>query len=391
MSNHLDNRMQGFVLRSLLLAAIFALPACSADKMAPELMTTEVEEPADGTVEITARQFEAAGMQLGNIAQTSFRNTVKATGMLDVPPQYRATVNSYFGGTVQHLKLIPGEYVNKGQRLFSLENPDFVQVQQDYLEAKGQLAYLKADYERQKNLSADNVASQKSFLKAESEYTVTRVRVESLAKRLGLMGINPESLSIDNLRTSLDVLAPISGYVTAVLVTRGVFLPAAEPALTIINTEHLHLELNIFEKDLAKVKVGQHIEFALQEETDRPYNAKVHLVNRSVDEANRTIRVHGHLDDELLSDGFSPGMYVEADIYANSQLKSSLPESALVEVEGSYYALVLQDSTAGGYVFAERVVEVGEMSEGYVEVLNAKDFEAGTHFLTKGGFNLIGE
>lgn len=375
----------------VVLVLVLGSVACNSASETQAIQPAEPELPTNGMVELTKQQFESAGMQLGLLTATDFKEVVRATGMFDVPPEYQATVSSYFGGTVKQLKLIPGEYVKKGQLLFVLENPDFVQVQQDYLEAKGQLTYLKSDYERQKNLSADNVTSQKNFLKAEAEYTVTRVKLEALAKRLSLMHIDPVTLSVENLQTSLNVRSPISGYVTEVNTSRGMFLNPSAPALSIINTEHLHLELNIFEKDIAKVKIGQTIQFSIQGAEGVQYPGSVHLINRTVDEESRTLRVHGHLDDEKLSKQFSPGMYVEAEIFTTSSAKASLPDDALVEVEGQYFTLILQDSTASGYTFQEREVKVGESSNGFVEVKNASDFAAGSRFLVKGGFNLIGE
>lgn len=383
--------MKSRILFFVVLAFLVVSAGCSSEADAPVMESATDATPADGSFELTTRQFETSGMELGNLAMKPFNTVVKATGMFDVPPQYQATVNSYYGGTVKGLKLIPGEYVKSGQLLFVLENPEFIQIQQDYLEAKGQLAYLKSDFERQRNLAEDNVTSQKNFLKAESDYTVMRVKVESLGKRLELMNIDPANLTVENLRTSLNVTAPIRGYITQVNISRGTFLNPSEPALSIINTDHLHLELNIFEKDLAKVKVGQKIEFAIQDDESAKFPASVHLVNRTVDEANRTIRVHGHLENEKSSPQFSPGMYVEAEIYTTSQSKASLPENTLVELEGKYYTLVLQDSTAAGYTFAQREVEVGEIRDGFAEVLNAQSFDKGARFLTKGAFNLISE
>src|SRR5690606_5502627 len=114
--------------------------------------------------------------------------------MIDVRPQSRAQVGSSFGGTVRQINLLPGQKVRKGQILFTLEDPEYVKMQQDYLESKGQLAYLESDYKRQKDLAQDNVSSQKVFLKAKSEYEVTRGRMASLEKILSLMNINPNTL-----------------------------------------------------------------------------------------------------------------------------------------------------------------------------------------------------
>jgi cobalt-zinc-cadmium efflux system membrane fusion protein len=357
-------------------------------EMAEDTTASTAEE---GVYELSAKQFESSGMELGQMEIKTFHEVVKANGIIDVPPEYRASVSSYFSGTVKDIRLITGEEVQKGQLLFTLENPDFVQMQQDFLEAKGQLSYLKSDYDRQKNLAEDSVSSQKKFLKAESDYTVTKVKMESIAKKLALMNIDPNSLTMENIQTTIRVNAPIGGFVTRVGISRGSFLSPSESAVDIVNTEHLHLELNVFEKDLPKIKVGQTIQFRIQEDRSREYEAEVHLVNKTVDPVHRTIGIHGHLMDEETAARLSPGMYIESEIYAASVSKAALPEEALVEIDGKYYALVVQGNSNEDYSLEQTEISAGESNDGFVEILNPQDFNENTQFLVKGAFNLITE
>jgi len=382
--------MKNLIITCLILPAVMILASCSSDseKMAQEKPT---ESSLNSEYQLTANQFQSSGMQLGRMSEKSFHEVVRAIGMFDVPPENRASVTSYFGGTVKKLELLPGEEVRKGQILFVLENPDYVQMQQDYLEAKGQLKYLKSDYERQKNLIEGKVTSEKNYLKAESDYTVTKVKVESLGRKLSLMNINPNTLTMDNIRTTINIYSPINGYITEVNISRGTFLNPSQTAITIVDTDHLHLELNIFEKDLSKVKIGQPIRFSIQEENKKEYKASVYLVNKSVNTENRKIGIHGHLSDENESSMFNPGMYVEADIYAASESMMSLPQEALVDVDGRMYVLVLESESDGKYQFGKREVKTGKSNDGYTEILNTQDFQDSTKFLVKGAFNLIKE
>ena len=382
--------MRNGLINALIFAVVMTVTSCSSDnenasgEMAPEAT-------AESDYAITENQFQSSQMKMGNLEMTEFHNIVSAKGMVDVPPQYRASVSTYFGGTVKDLELLTGELVKKGQTLFVLENPEYVQMQQDYLEAKGQLTYLKSDYERQKNLVQDNVTSQKNYLKAESDYTVTKVKVESLGKKLKMMNIDPNKLTMENMSSTISINSPVEGYVTAINVTRGVFLNPSQTAISIVNTSHLHLELNIFEKDLSKVRVGQKLKFKIQDDDDKEYDGSVHLVNKSVDPENRTIGIHGHLSDEKLTERFNPGMYVEADIYTASEAKPSLPNEALVDIDGQMYVLVVESSLDGNYVFEKKDVKTGLSNREFTEILNAEDFNEDTKFLVRGAFNMIKE
>ena len=86
--------------------------------------------------------------------------------MIDVPPENRASVTAFMGGFVKKTPLLVGDRVKKGQLLVVLENQEFVQMQQDYLEVFNQLDYLKAEFERNQTLFKEKIASQKNFLQA---------------------------------------------------------------------------------------------------------------------------------------------------------------------------------------------------------------------------------
>ncbi len=387
MKKHTNNRF----ISCLIGTALLTLVACSSNNDAPISIEADSTASTEGNYELTGKQFESSNMKLGKLEMKEFHNVVKANGVFDVPPKNRASVSSYFGGTVKEIQLLPGERVKKGQLLFVLENPDYIQLQQDYLEAKEQLSYLKSDYEREKKLVADNVTSEKNYLKSEADYTVTRVRVESLGKKLKLMNINPNTLTTENIRTTIYITSPINGYITAINISRGIFLNPSQTAISLVDIDHLHLELNIFEKDLPKIKVGQEIEFRIEEDNNKRYKASVYLVNKTIDPENRTIGVHGHLADDKSSNTFNPGMYVEAEIYTSSESKASLPQNAIVELDNKAYVLVLENKSDKTYSFVQKEVKTGTSNNGYVEILNAEDFNENTAFLTIGAFNLITE
>ena len=383
--------MKKLIASYLFVSAIVLLVACSSKDSAATADNMNNEKSREDVYELSTLQFNSSDMKLGKLEMQVFNEVVKANGMFDVPPQNNASISSYFGGVVKDIELIPGERVKKGQVLFTLENPDYVQLQQDFLESQGQLTYLKSDYERQKNLAQDNITSQKNFLKSESDYNVTRVKYESLGKKLELLNINPSTLTIENIRTAVNVIAPINGYVTEVNITRGSFLNPSDVAMVIVDASHLHLVLNIFEKDLAKVKVGQPIHFRIQDDQSKQYEGSVYMVNKTVDAENRTIGVHGHITDEKLTSRFNPGVYLQAEIYTTSDSRLALPQGALVEVEDKYYVLILDKSSVDGYSFIEKEVKIGVSNNDNVEILNAKDFSENTEFLIKGAFNLIKE
>lgn len=374
-------------LKGTLVLLLVILASCNSKNPSEAAETNPSENMDSDTITITESQFVASNMALGKLTLQDFSTSIKANGMFDVPPENKASVSAYFAGYVKNISLLPGDAVKKGQVLFTIENPEYVQVQQDFLEAKGRLHYLKSDYNRQKLLLDDQVTSQKSFLKAESEYTVNLVQFQALKKKLGLMNINSNTLTGENIRSVISVLSPLSGYVTSIAVDKGMFLNPTDVAMTITNNDRLHIALKIFEKDLPMVKVGQTIRVKLQNDNKQVYEGKVHLVNKAINMEERTIDVHGDLINEVDAKLFAPGMYVEAEIIIATEKFLALPQEAVANIEKDFFVLVKQNETS----FKRMPVKIGDTDNGFVQIINADDFDSNTEFLTKGAFNLISE
>jgi cobalt-zinc-cadmium efflux system membrane fusion protein len=260
---------------------VAVLSSCGSSNQENQEQT--VEQVGNAVIHITKKQFEASELQLGGLSTQTFQEVVVTNGRLVASPESKANVSSYFAGSVKEIKLQIGQKVEKGQVLFVLEHPDFIQFQQDFLEASGRLLAVKADYERQKNLAAEQVSSQKNFQMAESEYKVLEVRIKAMAKKLTLMGINPNTLTQNDIKSTIAVKAPIAGYVTSLNLFLGAYLNPGETALTIIDTEDLQVELQIFEQDIHQIQIGQKVIFHVQNKPEQSFEGTISAINRAVD------------------------------------------------------------------------------------------------------------
>jgi membrane fusion protein, heavy metal efflux system len=387
MTTMFNNFKNILTVKGLLLIATVSLVSCNSKTKEDAIIIETSESTEKDVLTITETQFVSSNMELGKITKQKFSTSVKANGMFDVPPENKATISAYFAGYVKNTSLLPGDAVKKGQVLFTLENPEYVQIQQDFLEAKSKLNYLKADYERQKTLVADNVTSQKNYLKSESEYKVTLAQYQSLQKKLSMMNINSNALTGETISSVISVTSPISGIATSIEVTKGMFLNPSVVAMTVTNTEHLHLELKIFENDLPLIKEEQPIKIHLQNNSKQIYYGTVHLINRAINPSERTIDIHGDLVNEDDAKLFAPGMYLEAEIITSNDVLDALPTEAVINIDNTNYAILKQNTTT----FRKVPVQVGKSSNGFIEILNASEFKADSEFLTKGAFNLITE
>jgi cobalt-zinc-cadmium efflux system membrane fusion protein len=378
-----------YLNKYIIIGIVGILSACSEEKSSNEEQMTLISESNE--IVVTKDQFMDSNMELTQMSMQPFSDELLINGKLDVPPEYKAAVSAYFGGYVKSISILPGQQIKKGQTLFMLENPEFIKMQEAFLENSGQLAFLKNDYERKEALWKDNVSSEKEYLKAKADYESAKARVASLKNQLGLVNINTRNLSSENIRSVVRITAPIGGYINAVHAEKGKYLEPRDVAVMITNPDHMHVELNVYEKDYDKLSIGQELTFQLQNKPNINYPAKVYLINRYIENDHRIVKVHGHLIDESKNKELVPGMYLEAQLKTSKSKMHALPETAIINIDKEYYALKLEKQTDSSYTFSKKLVDVGNLSNDYRPLLNSDSFDENTQFLSKGAFSLISE
>lgn len=368
------------------LAVLFLLLMGCGNNNKPET-ESETQEETSGIV-VTQAQFQSNGFTLGKLEKRAFPKIVETSGTIDVPPENRASITAFMGGFVKTTSLLIGDQVKKGQLVVTLENQEFVKMQQEYLEVFNQLDFLRSEFERNQTLFEEKIASQKNYLLAKSNYETAKARYQGLKEQLQMLNISPSKVEQGNITSVTPIYAPISGSVTQMNVAKGSYVSPATEILEIMDNDHIHLELTVFEKDILRVKKDQKIRFRIPEASENVFDAKVYLVGKSIDDDTRTIQVHGHLEHEEDAN-FLPGMFVEAMILTDTAQNTSLPEEAVIESEGTFYVLRLIEQKDGNYVFERLPIEKGNTFDGYTE-LNSSGLTETDRFLTKGVFDLIG-
>lgn len=364
-----------------------ALALCSCRKSEkPEPVSVNSQEDND-QITLTTAQFEGENIQLGLITEHDFTETVVVNGMIDVPPHNKSRVTTFMGGYITKTPLLVGDQVKKGQLLVTMENTEYVALQQEFMEIAEQLNYLKNEFTRQKTLFDEQITSEKNFLKAESTYKSSLAQYNGLKKKLQMLNINPNAVLNGQLTSTINIYAPISGFVTLVNVSNGTFVDASDVIMEIVEIDHIHLELSVFEKDIMKIKKGQKITFKIPEASNKTYLADVHLVGTTIDETSRRVQVHGHIDND--EEKFIIGMFVEAAIHIDETQRMGLPKEAIVTLGEHNYIFVLKEKTPENYIFSKIEVETGIASENFVEIL--KPYKLKAKIIIKGSNMLFNE
>ncbi|MDD4514627.1 efflux RND transporter periplasmic adaptor subunit [Massilibacteroides sp.] len=378
--------MKKFTPYIFLVLAIVFFNSCGGEKKSPEDENTEKED--NSLFEVTQEQFNSMKMEVSTLQEREFDNTIKASGKIDVPPKSRAKVSSFVGGYVKTTSLLVGDKVSKGQPLLTLESPEYIDLQQSYLEIAGQMEYLKSEYERQKTLFDEKISSQKKYLEADSDYKRAKATYESLRQKLNMLRINPAQVEQGKFSSYITVYSPISGDITAINANVGMAISPTDVIMEIVETQAMHLELAVFEKDIFNLKTGQKIRFAVPQVGSQEFEAKVTQIGKSVEGNDRIINVYASLDSDT-KQKLITGMFVEAQLIADSRNALSVPFDAVTTEEGNNFLLVLESEKDGVYTFRKTLVKAGERNGDWIEIIPDDKFSSNTKVLIKGAYDVV--
>lgn len=395
---------------SLLLMAFFTtLIACGNKEKTENIEDPKVQsKEAESTIaSLSNEQIKTVDIQYGSIEQKQLSATLKVNGALRVPNNYKANVTSLYGGVIKTINVQLGDFVKKGQLIATIANPQFIQLQEEYLSTTSKIIFAEQEVARQKELNEGNAGALKNYQSANAELKSMRTRRASLQQQIQLMGINPNSLNNSNLRSALSVTSPISGTISNVFSNIGSYVDVSSPLAEIVDNSQLHLDLNIFEKDLPLIKIGQIIHFRITNNSGEDYNAKVYSIGAAFENESKSIPIHATVQGN--KSGLIDGMNITAIVSLNDVTTTAIPNEAIVSTDGKDYIFVVINNQAaeekpeGAKVKNENVakskiketenvnfekIEVakGVSNMGYTAITLVKDLPANAKIVIKGAF-----
>lgn len=381
-----------------------------AAKKEEEGHTEEHENP--NTATLTDEQIKSIGIELGMIEQKQLTASIKANGVLKVPNQNKASVNSIYSGVIKSLLVQPGNYVSKGQTIATVANPYFIQAQSEYLNITAKIALAELEVKRQQELNAGNAGALKNLQAAETALRTLRTEKSTYAQQIQLMGIHPASLQNGKLVSVLAIHSPISGVVSNVMVKMGSYVDVTTAVAEIVDNSQLHLDLFVYEKDLSKLKNNQVIHFTATNNPGKEYDARVYSLGSSFEGESKAITVHAKVAGEKT--GLIDGMNVTAVISLEQSTVPAVPDDAIVTVDGQDYIFMLsgdhgeeeqkaadKDSVKSkesqeqkenekvertGKTFERVPVAKGKSDVGYTEITLVKEIPKDAKIVVKGAF-----
>lgn len=403
--------INNIVFGILVLVAIFAFNACTNNHKEgdghnhgteAETTTDEHEEEEENVAVLTDEQMKAVGIEIGSIEQKQLSATLKANGALRVPNSNKANATSLFGGVIKSLNVEIGDFVRKGQVIATISNPQFIQLQEEYLSINSRIEFAEQEVARQRELNEGNAGAKKNLQSATTELNTLRTRKASLQQQIQMMGINPASLSNSNLKSSLVVTSPISGTISNVFAKIGSYVDVSSPIAEIIENTALHLDLQVYEKDIPLIKIGQKIDFVVTNNPNKTYSAEVYSIGSSFSGESKTIAVHSKITGDKA--GLIDGMSITGMVSLDDVLSTAVPNDAIVNADGKYYIFLVKEreeeahdhkegeahdhnhGSEKGTQFVRMEVVKGATQLGYTAITPVSEIPHGAHIVVKGAF-----
>lgn len=362
----------------IIIYSLLVLFSCN-NKQVQEEQTPE--QSKRNSITITDAQYKNAGLVTGKMETRTISSVLKLNGKIDVPPQNMISISVPLGGYLKSTKLLPGMHVVKGEVLAVMEDPQYVELQQDYLTAKAQFEFDEAEYNRQKELNQSKASSDKIFEQTKATYQSHYILIKSLEQKLRLIGLNPDKLTANTISRSVNIYSPINGFVSAVNVNIGKYVTPSDVIFELVDPNDIHLALTVFDKDVSKLAIGQKLFAFTNIHPEVRHAGEIILISKNLSNDN-AVQVHCHF--EKYDKTLLPGMFMNADIELLENNVTALPDEAIVRYENKQYVFIVK----GNHQFEMQEVQIGNSENGFTEILTAEKIKEST-FVTVGSYHLL--
>ncbi len=328
---------------AIIMSAVLFVSCNSGKSQKGEKPEEHEEHGQENVVFLNENQIKALDLKLGGFEMRNLTTVVKTNGQLAVSPSDIAEVTAIMGGNVKYIKVFHGDKVKKRQVLAVLEHPDYITLQEDFVEKANNLKFAEQEYKRQKELFENNVGAGKDYQKARANYNTAKAKFEGLKSRLRLLNISPETVLKGKITSSVNIVSPINGFVNEIFIRKGTYAGAQTKLFEITDNDAIHADFLIYEKDVHLIRKGQKVHFTVSNKPEKEFTATVFAIGKEFDPNIRAVNIHTKIDGNI-SD-LIPGMYISGHLHTDKRLTKTLPNDAIVS-EGTKSYIFVSDKTS---------------------------------------------
>ncbi len=349
--------------------AALSVAGCGSAKResAGDMTSYSSKAGKDSTAELfTLPQEQMAQLQISKVQQATLERTLRLTGTVAYNAFRTTPIVSPVGGPVSRILVQPGQRVREREPLLEVRSPDYAQLRATYLKARNTFRTTDKNFARAQDLYAHHAISERDLLQAESDRNQAQADLQSSEDALRILGIpKPDSLEKSPPSPEIPLLSPIGGEVVERLVSPGQLLQAGvTQAFTISDMSTVWVLANVYQNDLASVKVGDAVEIQTDAYPDR-FRGKISFISPALDPSTRTLQARIVVENR--GGKLKKDMYVTATVSAGT-IRSALtvPESAVLRNDLNQPFVYV---AAGENKFARRMVDIGQSQSGRTQIL----------------------
>jgi cobalt-zinc-cadmium efflux system membrane fusion protein len=385
-SNHAaKRRIRGIILPAVLAGLIGALSGCGSQQTPVNAMTSS-SSGQNSTLQselFTVPPEQMSHIHIITVTPVRLDRTLRLTGAVAYNAFQTTPVISQAGGPVSRIVVSPGDHVRSGEPMLYVASPDYSLQSAAFMKARSAFELADKNYKRAADLYAHHAVAEKDLQQAESDRNQAQADLQASAAALRILGIrDPDSLAGHALSSELPLLAPIEGEVVERLASPGQLLqPGATQCFTISDMSSVWVLVNVYEKDLANVRVGDTV--AIQSDSyPEVFHGKISYVAPALDPNTRTAQAR------IVTP--NPGQRLKKDMYVTATVNAGSIPNALAVPD----AAVLRDTEnlpfvyveTGADHFARRQVKLGLSQAGRTQITDG--LKPGEHVVDDGGIFL---
>ena len=354
--------------QTVLLAAVaLGVAGCNSGDRASQMTSYSAKESKNAEPELfTIPPEQMSHVQVVTVEPTKLSRVLRLTGAVAYNAFNTTPVITQVGGPVSRILVVPGERVKLGQALLDVSSPDYSLLFATYLKARDSFRVADRNYARAQDLYAHQAIAERDLLQAESDRNQAQADLNASLLGLKILGIpKPEDLEKAPSSSEIPLLAPIGGEIVERDVAPGQLLQAGTTqAFVISNMSTVWVLANIYQSDLANVKVGEEVTVQTDSYPDK-FHGKISFISPALDPNTRTLQARIVVDNP--GEKLKNNMYVTATVDAGVQQNAiAVPDASVLRNDENQPFVYV---ATGSNQFARRAVDIGQSQAGKTQIL----------------------
>ena len=329
-------------------------------------------------------EMKAITFQIERVSYRPVRTSLSATGKIHAHPFRMAIISYPFPARVAQVHVRPGDWVQPGRPLVTLQSEAVGQAKAEYFKALADHELARRNHEREVRLFEGGAGAGKNVQAAEAELKVAEASRNASEKKLHILGFDEERVraaaASHEINPTITLFSPITGQVTENSVVMGSMVDQSTEILTILDPRRLCVDADIFERDIARVRKGQTVEVSVLSYPGLVFPGTIQYIGDVLKGDTRTLTIRSEVANEDLR--LKPGMFASLTIILEEQSRAlAVPTAAVLDDGDDQIVFVRKDGR-----FYPRVIVTGAKVDGYLEVL--KGVTEGEEVVTNGCYQL---